>query len=182
MNLLSKNLMILASAGSGKTYQLSNRVIGLVSAGVDPRSVVALTFTRKAAGEFADDILMKLAKAARVEERASVLRSDTGIANADYEQCLQEVVRALPEIMLGTLDSFFSRMVRGFQHELGVTGGQFELIEGPVYDAAVDDILGAILRDALGGEKGQEFLHAFRRATAGREERGVCESLRNFVG
>ena len=28
MNILAKNLMILASAGSGKTYQLGNRVIG----------------------------------------------------------------------------------------------------------------------------------------------------------
>ncbi len=30
MKILAKNLMILASAGSGKTYQLGNRVIGLV--------------------------------------------------------------------------------------------------------------------------------------------------------
>ena len=181
MNLLAKNLMILASAGSGKTYQLSDRVIGLVSAGVDPRTVVALTFTRKAAGEFADQILMKLAKAARDEKRAATLRADTGIAGADYEKSLREVVRTLPEITLGTLDSFFSRIVRGFQHELGVTGGKFELLEGPAQAAAVDDILGAILRDALGGHAGQEFLHAFRRATAGREERGIADPLRKFV-
>ena len=72
MNILAKNLMILASAGSGKTFQLSNRVIGLVSSGVDPRTIVALTFTRKAAGEFADEILMKLAQAARDEKPARI--------------------------------------------------------------------------------------------------------------
>jgi len=30
-HILAKNLMILASAGSGKTYQLGNRVIGMIS-------------------------------------------------------------------------------------------------------------------------------------------------------
>jgi len=71
MMILDKNLMILASAGSGKTYQLSNRVIGLTALGADPRAVAALTFTRKAAGEFADEILSKLAQAAGEEGAAA---------------------------------------------------------------------------------------------------------------
>ena len=29
-HILDKNLMILASAGSGKTYQLGNRVVGMI--------------------------------------------------------------------------------------------------------------------------------------------------------
>ena len=66
MNPLAKNLLIRASAGSGKTYQLGNRVIGLVARGVPPERIAALTFTRKAAGEFADSVLAKLARAAPV--------------------------------------------------------------------------------------------------------------------
>ena len=31
MKILAKNLLVLASAGSGKTFQLGNRVIGLVA-------------------------------------------------------------------------------------------------------------------------------------------------------
>ena len=63
------NEMILASAGSGKTWQLTNRFIALMGqqllAGQDvtPERIVAVTFTRKAAGEFFDSILVKLAKA-----------------------------------------------------------------------------------------------------------------------
>ncbi|MEO1831054.1 MAG: UvrD-helicase domain-containing protein, partial [Akkermansiaceae bacterium] len=61
--ILAKNLLILASAGSGKTYQLGNRVIGKIGKeGVEAERIVALTFTRKAAGEFADSVLTKLAK------------------------------------------------------------------------------------------------------------------------
>ena len=74
MKILEKNLLILASAGSGKTFQLGNRVIGLVARGVAPERIVALTFTRKAAGEFADSVLMKLADAASVPAAAAKLR------------------------------------------------------------------------------------------------------------
>ena len=57
--------LIKASAGSGKTYQLTDRFIYLMLLGSDPTSIVALTFSRKAAGEFFDAILRKLAEAAK---------------------------------------------------------------------------------------------------------------------
>ena len=56
--------MILASAGSGKTYALTNRFVWLLARGARPERIAALTFTRKAAGEFFDEILKKLARAA----------------------------------------------------------------------------------------------------------------------
>ena len=46
--------VIRASAGSGKTHQLTNRYVGLLAAGVAPDAILATTFTRKAAGEISD--------------------------------------------------------------------------------------------------------------------------------
>ncbi len=46
------NTLIRASAGSGKTFKLTNRFIQLLVNGVPPEKVIALTFTKKAAGEF----------------------------------------------------------------------------------------------------------------------------------
>ncbi len=181
MNILAPNLLILASAGSGKTFQLGNRVIGLVAKGVAPEKIVALTFTRKAAGEFADSVLTKLAKAASEEPTAAGLRKDLKLPTADFSEALEKVVRALPRFTLGTMDSFFSRVVRGFQYELGLTGGKFDLLEGPRAEAAADEILAAILGEALQGKDGEDFLHAFRRATIGKESQGVQEGLRDFV-
>ncbi|MEO5714957.1 MAG: UvrD-helicase domain-containing protein [Luteolibacter sp.] len=181
MNILAPNLLILASAGSGKTFQLGNRVIGLVAKGVAPEKIVALTFTRKAAGEFADSVLTKLAKAASEEPTAAGLRKDLKLPDADFSEALEKVVRALPRFTLGTMDSFFSRVVRGFQYELGLTGGKFDLLEGPRAEAAADEILAAILGEALQGKDGEEFLHAFRRATIGKESQGVQAGLRDFV-
>lgn len=181
MNILAKNLLILASAGSGKTFQLGNRIIGLVARGAAPERIVALTFTRKAAGEFADAVLTKLAEAASLDHVAANLRQVLALPDADFKDTLERVVRALPKLTLGTMDGFFSKIVRGFQYELGLTGGKFDLLEGPRAAALADQMLAGILGDALAREEGEEFFHAFRRATLGKEEQGVLNALRTFV-
>src|SRR5881392_3219445 len=44
-------LLIIAGAGSGKTNTLANRVAHLIMCGVDPRRILLLTFSRRAAAE-----------------------------------------------------------------------------------------------------------------------------------
>lgn len=56
--------LIAASAGTGKTYQLASRYIALLVLGARPEEIIALTFTRKAAGEFRNRILHALAEGA----------------------------------------------------------------------------------------------------------------------
>ncbi len=172
---LENNLMVLASAGSGKTFALSDRIIALVAGGVEPEKIVALTFTRKAAGEFAEAILSKLAKAAE-EGRIT----ETG--GPDFMEILEKVVRKLPKLTLGTMDGFFTRVVKGFQYELGVTGGKFDLLEGETGESLRDGLLEDLLDGELDRETEEEFATVFRRATAGKEGTRVLEELRSFVG
>ena len=44
-------LLIVAGAGSGKTNTLAHRVAHLIVHGIDPRRILLLTFSRRAAGE-----------------------------------------------------------------------------------------------------------------------------------
>lgn len=46
-------LLIIAGAGSGKTNTLANRVAHLIVKGADPRRILLMTFSRRAAGELA---------------------------------------------------------------------------------------------------------------------------------
>ena len=47
-------LLILAGAGSGKTKTITTRLAFLISIGIDPKSILTLTFTNKAANEMRD--------------------------------------------------------------------------------------------------------------------------------
>jgi DNA helicase II / ATP-dependent DNA helicase PcrA len=46
-------LLIIAGAGSGKTNTLAHRVAHLIAGGTDPRRILLLTFSRRAAAEMA---------------------------------------------------------------------------------------------------------------------------------
>lgn len=70
---------IAASAGTGKTYQLASRYITLLLLGAKPEEIIALTFTRKAAGEFRNRILHALAEGADDKRDAKTKRNELAV-------------------------------------------------------------------------------------------------------
>ncbi len=120
------NLVIRASAGTGKTFQLSNRYIALACAGELPEQILAVTFARKAAGEILGRVLLRLAEAALDPRKASALAKEVDEPALDQARAtreLRQLIQRLHRLRIGTLDSFFVQMATHFSLELGFTPG-----------------------------------------------------------
>lgn len=176
--------MILASAGSGKTYALTNRFVRLLALGARPERMVALTFTRKAAGEFFDEILNKLARAARDTAAAKKLAQQVevpGLGVADFLAMLRAVVDSMHRLRLGTFDGFFARIARNFPFELGLTG-EFEVLQDYAARRERTRVLRRMFaRTGALDDAQQEFIEAFKRATFGADEKRLGAQLDRFI-
>ncbi len=179
------HLMILASAGSGKTYALTTRFVQLLAGGAPPERIVALTFTRKAAGEFFDEIMNKLGRAAAGEAAASRLAREIQapeMTAADFRRLLRGMVDQMPRLQLGTLDRFFAQIVRRFPLELGMAGDidVMDTHEGRFERRRV--LRQMFARAGAGLTPGQQdFIEAFKRATFGAEEKQLGRRLDEFL-
>lgn len=193
------NEQILASAGSGKTYQLTNRYIGLMAMQllaerpVTPERIIAVTFTRKAAGEFFDSILEKLAEAATDPDAiANMSAGDDTLSQSlaaltpkQYTELLRIFISRMPRLFLGTLDSFYSNILRSFPSEFGLAG-DFDILDEHLEGLARRNVYRSVFQRRFArGESGdpaqREFLEAFRQATFGKESARVRMELDRFI-
>jgi ATP-dependent exoDNAse (exonuclease V) beta subunit len=118
--------LVQASAGSGKTFALTNRYLRLVAAGVSGDSILATTFTRKAAGEILDRIMQRLTAAASAPASCRRLANELEIEwdVPQVRQALRHLCENLHRLQISTLDSFFGRLARVFSFELGLPSGK----------------------------------------------------------
>jgi len=115
--------LIRASAGTGKTRDLSSRYIGLLARGETPDKILATTFTRKAAAEIRERIFSRLALAARSAEGAAELAESIALKSfkqGDARVILRRLVEQQHRLLITTLDSLFISMARSFALELGL--------------------------------------------------------------
>ncbi|WET48585.1 UvrD-helicase domain-containing protein [Chryseobacterium indologenes] len=154
--------VINASAGSGKTYALVQRLLMIClrypNQQQSIRNILALTFTNKAANEMKERILSWLGNfsARNYTENADL----KNIQKAFEEQGLKITIddlhhrskRLLDHILhnystlnIGTIDRFNSRLVRSFSYELGLAKNfNLEIEAEPFLIEAVDKMLDQI--------------------------------------
>ena len=175
MNSALPDILIRASAGTGKTYQLASRFLRLLEADVPPESILAATFTRKAAGEILERILLMLARAAtddhKREELAEAIESP-GLTAERCRQLLSKLTQRLHRLQVGTLDSFFAKLASSFSLELGLPPG-WRILEGVEADRLREDAVEALLE----AETDDDLVRLLRLLTKGTTSRSVSELI-----
>jgi ATP-dependent helicase/nuclease subunit A len=126
----SQNIVLEASAGTGKTRVLVERYVNLLRAGVEPDHILAITFTRKAAAEMRQRIIERLKEASRLSE------FDAGR--------WRELKERLGDIAVSTIDAFCLSLLREFPLEADVDPG-FDLAD----DTEVPRLIGESLDQAF---------------------------------
>jgi len=115
-------LALSAAAGSGKTFALSVRYISLLFMGESPNSILAATFTNKAAAEMRQRVVDSLRNLGENEAFLEAVLVETGLSR-------EELFAKQPEVLarflshsayIVTLDSFFSSILRSASLELGL--------------------------------------------------------------
>jgi ATP-dependent helicase/nuclease subunit A len=125
----AENIVLEASAGTGKTRVLVERYVNLLLAGVDPEHILAITFTRKAASEMRQRILARLREASRTLDAAR----------------WRDLRDRLGEIAISTIDAFCLSLVREFPLEADVDPG-FDLADETEIPRLVSEALDGALR------------------------------------
>src|SRR6266571_2666480 len=124
------NIILEASAGTGKTRVLVERYVNLLRAGVEPDHILAITFTRKAAAEMRQRIVDRLKEASRASELDAAR--------------WRELRERLGDIAISTIDAFCLSLLREFPLEADVDPG-FDLAA----DTDVPRLMGESLDQAL---------------------------------
>ena len=106
-----------AGAGSGKTYNLTERIVGLVLDGCKMSELILTTFTKKAAAEFRKKTREKLLERAEKE------------ADAANKEILLKAATELDSAMIGTVHSVCMQYIRKYWYKLGVSARVTEMDE-----------------------------------------------------
>ncbi len=126
------SFIVTASAGSGKTYQLSQRFLRLVAAGADPTEILTVTFTRKAAAEMQSrifsDALQLLASSELARHFEQQMQEFYHLAQQEFpflrpprtaRETAEAILARTQSLKIQTMDSLILEWVRLFPVEAG---------------------------------------------------------------
>ena len=157
-------VIVSASAGSGKTFVMIEKLVNAVIAGVDLDDVLAVTFTKKAAAQMKEKLRKKI-----------IERLET--ADGEEKIRLKAQLTKVPSANISTIHSFCGKLLRTYFYALGIDSG-FEIISADDAEAleyknrALDNLF-----ERMYDEDNGEFKHLLKCYMRKRND----QSLRKIV-
>lgn len=140
--------IVSASAGSGKTTVMIEKIIRLIQSGADVSEILAVTFTKKAASQMKEKLCKALIAAINAPETTNEKRA-----------ALKKQLGEVPTADISTIHSFCSKLLRANFYKAGVENS-FRVIGGDDAEgtALKNEALNELLEEAY-EQKDEAFLH-----------------------
>ena len=148
------SVWVSANAGSGKTHVLSERVIRLLLDGVEPSTIVCLTYTKAAASVMENRVFQRLAQWTSLSDEQlaeAISKLDGGAPEAaKLVKARRLFARALETpggLKIQTIHAFCQMILGRFPLEANIAG-RFDLIDDALLAQIIKDTRRAVLQRA----------------------------------
>lgn len=166
------NILVSASAGSGKTFVMVERIIDKILRGITVDRLFISTFTVKAAGELKERLEKKISQA---------LQKAT---NNDLKTYLNEQLLALQTADIGTMDAFTQKLVNQYGYTLGISPTFRIMTDKSEQDLVKNDVFADLFVDYMTGQNQDSFRKLVRNFSGNRKDssafRGIVYKIYDF--
>ena len=166
------NILVSASAGSGKTFVMVERIIDKILRGITIDRLFISTFTVKAAGELKERLEKKISQA---------LQKAT---DNDLKTYLNEQLLALQTADIGTMDAFTQKLVNQYGYTLGISPTFRIMTDKSEQDLVKNDVFADLFADYMTGQNQDSFRKLVRNFSGNRKDssafRGIVYKIYDF--
>lgn len=159
------NILVSASAGSGKTFVMVERILDMVMRGVSLDRLFISTFTVKAAGELKE----------RLEKQISHAQQEA--SSKEVKQFLTEQLVAIPLADIGTMDAFTQKLVNQYGYTLGISPSFRIMQDKSEQDILKNDVFADLFADYMIGPSSAIFTKLVKNFAGNRKDSSNFRSL-----
>ena len=161
-----QNILVSASAGSGKTFVMAERILDQLARGVEISQLFISTFTVKAATELKE----------RLEKKISQQIQETD--DVDLKQHLGRQLADLPNAAIGTMDSFTQKFLGKHGYLIDIAPN-FRILQNESEQLILkNEVFHQVFEEHYQGENKENFSRLVKNfAGRGKDERGLRQQV-----
>lgn len=161
-----QNILVSASAGSGKTFVMAERILDQLARGVEISQLFISTFTVKAANELKERLEKKIGQ--QIQETDDV----------DLKQHLGRQLADLPNAAIGTMDSFTQKFLGKHGYLIDIAPN-FRILQNESEQLLLkNEVFHQVFEEHYQGEDKEKFSSLVKNfAGRGKDERGLRQQV-----